>query len=156
MLDYKFNKEQSYRYILKYEIKDNYIYIYYSIEGVEIIPYSLDAERFLLMMMRNQVLNSANGIETRRRQLEKLRRSKLFFLSKKKYQAYSVLIQDYEKHCKYIENEDIIKNELKRLGLNISLNDIENFSVEELQLLINGNYDTEFTRKLRNILCSQK
>lgn len=58
MRDYSLNIEGSKTFILKYEINDNKITVYFANGEEHIIPYSKENEKKLLEKMKEQVLNS--------------------------------------------------------------------------------------------------
>lgn len=157
MLDYTVYLKNYHRFILNYEIVDDNIVIHYANEEDYIIPYSKDMERVLLVFMRNQVLDFSDKFSKVKDEYLKFdnffpkcacgvtlaysifeQQFFAFLLSaffgglivfrNKSHDKDSKLLEDYDKNKFFVENEE----KFLEFGKNITLNDLDRYSKEEL------------------------
>lgn len=169
MLDYTKYINESYRFILNYEIKDENIIIHYAKEEDLVVPYTKDAETFILIMMQDQIIAFSNIFSNISKKINNHNKDFMKYLGsivlayslldkqvialilsvilftigpiqKKSYAKMKVILEDYEKNKFFIDNE-----ELFREG-NVSINDIDKYTKEEL---INILYSLEDKKTLK-------
>lgn len=172
MLDYTKYLNNSFRFILYFEVVDNNIVVHYAKEDDLVIPYSMDTEKFLLILMRNQVLsfydtylqlckqynnfdNSfSNVISVMSLIYSVVEQNVLAFLfatlfwgkgvwNKRNHVKLKELIDDYEKNKFFVDNEDKFRD----FGIDISINDLDSYSKSQLISML---YKTDDSLKLRN------
>ena len=80
MKDYILSLDKNENYILKYEIKNDNIVIYFSKERKKIIPYTIENEKELLKIIKQQVIYSKVSEEKIKQNLVNLKLLALVFL----------------------------------------------------------------------------
>ena len=120
MKDYSLKRHK--KFIINYNIQDNFIIINYADKSKKISPYTYDKEKKILQTMKEQITDT---------NYEKKIRNKLDNIKLKN------IVKDINKNKLFIENERLLTTKLDNSDYSLNINDIHTYSYNKLNNTIN-------------------
>ena len=159
MLDYTKFLECKFRFILNYEVKDGNLIIHYAKEDDLVVPYTTDAEKVVLLFMKNQIIYSEEIFKKIRERYDGfydilsrylcgvgfayslLEQQFIAFiasigllgfnyLQSRQHKKIGIILEDYEKNKFFVDNQD----KFEEFGVDININQLDSYTKEDLLL----------------------